>query len=99
MKSGPTVDKKIFRDFPIEDTTIYALGRANGFPANEVDHYPDKEFVAPRVLEPNGNIITQNIKKGEVVKNKVDNFFINQCGPQISPVRLFIRRHILSRFK
>ena len=99
LKSGGSVDKKVFRDFPVEDAIIYALGRAKDFLSEEVNHFPDKEFIAPIVFEPNGSITGQKIKDAEISKVKLGNLFRKQQGPKISPVRLFIRRHILSRFR
>ena len=99
LKSGGSVDKKVFRDFPVEDAEIHALGRAKDFPSEEVNHFPDKEFVAPVLFEPSGRITGQRIKDAEITKVKLRNLFDYQHGPKISPVRLFIRRHILSHFR
>lgn len=99
LKGRETVDKKVFEDFPLEDAIIYDLGRAHDFPAHEVNHFPDEEFIAPILFEPNGNITGQEVKKGEIVREKYINLFNYQCGPKISPVRLFIRRHVLSHFR
>ena len=99
LKSGPSVNPSVFRDFKIEDAVIYALGRANDFAYDEVDHYPDREFTAPTLIEPNGNITIQEIKNGEISKKIMGNLFKYQNGPKINPVRLFIRQKILSHFR
>ena len=99
LKSGGSVDKKVFRDFPVEDAPIYALGRANDFPVDEVNHFPDEEFIAPVLFEPNGNITGQKVKEGEISRIKFANLYKHQSGPKISRVRLFIRRHILPHLK
>ena len=98
LKSGPSVNPSVFRDFKIEDAVIYALGRANDFAYDEVDHYPDREFTAPTLIEPNGNITIQEIKNGEISKKIMGNLFKYQNGPKINPVRLFIRQKIFIIF-
>ena len=99
LKSGTSVDKKVFRGFPVEDALIYALGRANDFPPQEVNHFSDKEFIVPCLIEPNGNITDQRIQNSEVVCVRLNNLFRTQTGPRINPFRLFIRRHLLSHFR
>ena len=93
LKSGSSVDKKVFRDFPVEDKIIYRLGRAKDFPPQEVNHFPDNELTAPCLIEPNGNITDQKIQNSEIVHVKLNNLFRTQMGPKINPLRLFIRQH------
>ena len=99
LKSGPTVDKKVFRDFPIESKLIHALGRAKNFPKDETESWPDESWIPKLIFQPSGDLVWQEVKNGDTHWKKGHNLLESQHGPKISPVRLFIRRHILSRFK
>lgn len=94
LKSGPTVSKEVFRDFPLEQDDIYAVGRAKDLPYEEVNHFPDSKFVAPCLIEPNGNITDQRVKKGEISKKTYGNIFARQFGPNIKSLQLFFRRFL-----
>ncbi len=100
LKSGPTVDKKLFRNFPLEQKVIYALGRAKELPYKEVNHFPDDTFWAPCVIRPNGDIVKQTVENGELSLKTYQNIYRKQqeCGPKINRVRLLWRR-CLSKIK
>ena len=100
LKTGGSVDEKVFRDFPVEQRVLHSLGRAKDFPESETDNYPDGRWLPKFIFQPGGDLVCQVVKNGEVRCERLNNLFNKrQHGPQISPVRLFIRRHILSHIK
>ena len=99
LKSGGSVDRSVFRGYKTEDSIIYALGRAKNLPAEEVEHHPDERYLPKFVFRPNGDIVFQGVENGEICSLVKHNMLARQTGPQISPLRLFIRRHILSHFR
>ena len=100
LKSGPTVSKKIFRDFPLEQKVIRAMGRAKDLPADEVEPVVWPLAVIPKfIFRPNGDLEYQEDKNGDLYCSKGPNILSYQYGPQISRTRLFLRRHILSYFR
>lgn len=99
LKSGPTVDKKVFRNFPTESKIIHALGRAKNFPLDETETWADENWIPKLIFRPNGNLVWQEVKNGNVCWKQGKNLFKSQHGPKISPFRLFIRRHILSHLR
>ena len=98
-KSGGSVSPSVFRGYPCEDAIIYALGRAKNLPADEINHFPDEYFVPKYIFKPNGHLVLQGVKDGELELTTKCNLLQNQIRPQISPFRLFIRRHILPYFR
>ncbi len=56
LKSGPSVSDDVFRKFPVNKTLVYAQGRANDFPANEVEQKDDNAFLPMLVFRPNGRV-------------------------------------------
>ena len=99
LKSGSSVDVSVFRGFPLETKIIHALGRSKDFSADETEMYPDENWIPKVIFRPNGDLVWQDVKNGNIRWEKLKNMFMNQNGPKISPIRLFIRRHILSRFR
>lgn len=99
LKSGSSVDVSVFRGFPLETKIIHALGRSKDFPADETEMYPDENWIPKIIFRPNGDLVWQDVKNGNLHLEKLNNIFRHQNGPKISPIRLFIRRHILSRFR
>jgi len=99
LKSGGSVNQSVFRGYPTEDSIIYALGRAKNLPADEVNHFPDGNYLPKFIFKPNGDLVFQGVKNGDLELTVKCNLFKNQMGPKISPFRLFVRRYILSHFK
>lgn len=99
LKNGPCVSDSLFRGFLVEQKIIHSLGRANNFPKSETDNYPDERWLPKFIFQPSGDLVCQEVKNSELCFEKLNNLFKHQHGPQISPVRLFIRHHILSRIK
>ena len=100
LKSGPIVDKKVFRNFPLEQKVIKAMGRAKSFSADEVEPVTWPLTVVPKfIFRPNGDLEYQEGKNGDLCCKKGRNILAYQQGPQISRTRLFFRRHIWSHFK
>jgi hypothetical protein len=96
LKSGGKVDKKVFRDFPVEPKIIHALGRAKNFHSDEIEMWPDENWIPKLIFRPNGDLVWQEVKSGDIYYEKGKNLFMRQCGPKISSIRLFVRRHNLS---
>lgn len=65
LKSGSSIDKKIFRDYPVEDVKIYRAGRAKDFQEKDLLLLDDCSFVPQIVIEPSGNIQFVRFKDGE----------------------------------
>ena len=83
LKSGPTVDLKDIlqsvgfdRDeIPVKTSTIYALGRAKNYPDNEIEHYPDNEFIPHFVFLPNGKICLLSVENGEITLDRLNSLY------------------------
>ena len=67
LKSGASVDKKIFRDYPVEDVEIYRAGRAKDFQEQDLLLLDDETFVPQIVIEPSGNIQIVHFEDGEAI--------------------------------
>ena len=99
LKNGGSVNQSVFRGYSTEDSIIYALGRAKNLPADEINHFPDENYLPKYIFKPNGDLVFQCVKNGDLDLTVKCNLFQNQMGPKISPFRLFVRRHILSHFR
>ena len=99
LKSGSSVNDSVFRNFPLETKIIHALGRAKDFPSDETEMYADQYWIPKFIFRPNGDLVWQDVKNGNLCLEKMNNIFKYQNGPKISPARLFVRRHILSHFR
>ena len=97
-KSGPSVDKSVVHHFQVESKVIHAVGRAKNFPESEVNSYPDTEWLPRFIIDPSGDVTLQNVKNGEICREKLNNIFKKQLGPQIDSTRLFWRQGITRFF-
>ena len=75
------------------------MGRARNFSSDKTEAWPDEAWVPKLIFRPDGPLVWQEVQNGDIYWKKGRNLFKGQQGPQISPMRLFIRRRILSHFK
>ena len=65
--TGPEMDKKIFRDYLVEDVNIYRAGRAKNLSAIDEPIVGDQTFIPQIVIEPTGDIQMVYFKDLEAV--------------------------------
>lgn len=99
LKSGPSVSDDIFRKFPIEKTLIYAQGRANDFPANEVEQKKDKEFLPLFVFRPNGQVDGGFVENKEQRSEKLLSLYGIPPKGHLKGLKRFWYKHLLSHFR
>ena len=67
QNTGPEMDKKIFRDYLVEDVNIYRAGRAKNLSAIDEPIAGDQSFIPQIVIEPTGDIQMVYFKDLEAV--------------------------------
>ena len=77
LKSGSSVPAEIFEDFKVEKVAIYNCGRALQFPKEELLITEDVGgyFIAPDVIQPNGDVVSRKVINGHIQSRKKANVF------------------------